>query len=399
MMIRDASIFSQLLSIVNRNTFSHLVRETGAEKGAKGFSCWDQFVAMMFCQLAQAKSLREIDCGLRSCEGKLKHLGLSEAPKRSTLAYANAHRPWALFEKVFYQVLSQAKAYAPGKKLRFKTKLYSMDSTVIELCASMFDWAKYRTTKGAAKLHLILDHDGCLPHYAVITEGKVADVSIAQQLAMPKGSILVVDRGYIDYQMFERWSAQEVGFVTRLKVNSDCYVTSRHEVPQNRNILSDETIEFHVFQAGRRVKGGYRRVRVWLEDKQEELVLLTNRHDLGATTIAAIYKQRWQIELFFKAIKQNLRIKTFVGTSANAVHIQIWTALIAVVLLKLLQFRSKLNWALSNLVALLRWNLFTYRSLWSWIDDPYAHPPNLEDETQPLFFWDSRTNPQPQPEY
>jgi uncharacterized protein DUF4372/DDE family transposase len=393
MMLRNASIFSQLLSVVNRNNFFRLVKQTNAEKGAKGFSCWDQFVAMMFCQLAQAKSLREIGSGLRSCEGKLKHLGLSQAPGRSTLAYANAHRPWTLFEGVFHQVLAQAQAYAPKKKLRFKHKLYSMDSTVIELCVSMFDWAKFQTTKGAVKLHLMLDHDGCLPHYALITEGKVADVSVAQPLDMPKGSIVVVDRGYIDYHMFERWIAQGVGFVTRLKQNADCFITAEHEAPAHRNIRADETIEFNVFHAGRQIKGSYRRVKVWLEDKQEELVLLTNLHDLGATTIAAIYKQRWQIELFFKAIKQNLRIKTFVGTSANAVRIQIWTALIAIVLMKLLQFRSRFKWALSNLVALLRWNLFAYRDLWNWIDDPYSHPPNREDPAQLSFFLDSTATP------
>jgi hypothetical protein len=392
MTLRHASVFSQLLSLVSRQDFSKFVRETEAEKGAKGFSCWEQFVAMMFCQLAQAKSLREIHSGLRSCESKLKHLGLSEAPGRSTLAYANAHRPWELFEKVFHHVLALAQASAPAKKLRFKNKLYSLDSTVIELCASMFDWAKYRTTKGAVKLHLMLDHDGCLPHYALITEGKVADVTVVQRLAMPRGSIVVMDRGYIDYHLFERWSAQEVGFVTRLKRNVNCFITKEHEVPSRGNILSDETIEFHCFHAGRKIKGSYRRVKVWLEDKEEELVLLTNRHDLGATTIAAIYKQRWQIELFFKAIKQNLRIKTFVGTNANAVRTQIWTALTAIVLMKLLQFRSQLKWALSNLVALVRWNLFTYRDLWAWIDDPYTHPPNAEDGPQLSFVLDSMSS-------
>ena len=389
MTLRHASVFSQLLSLMSRQDFARFVRETDAEKGAKGFSCWEQFVAMMFCQLAQAKSLREIHSGLRSCEGKLKHLGLSAAPGRSTLAYANARRPWALFEKVFHHVLAMAQSYAPGKKLRFKNKLYSMDSTVIELCANMFDWAKYRTTKGAVKLHLMLDHDGCLPHYALITEGKVADVTVAQGLEMPRGSVVVMDRGYIDYHLFERWSAQKVGFVTRLKQNANCFVTEEHDVPKTGPIRADETIEFNVFEAGRKIKGSYRRVKVWLEDKQEELVLLTNRHDLGATTIAAIYKQRWQIELFFKAIKQNLRIKTFVGTSANAVRTQIWTALIAIVLMKLLQFRSRLKWALSNLVALLRWNLFTYRDLWVWIDDPFTHPPNEEDSSQFSFVLDS----------
>jgi hypothetical protein len=389
MTLRQASVFSQLLSLINRQDFARFVRETDAEKGAKGFSSWEQFVAMMFCQLAQAKSLREIHSGLRSCEGKLRHLGLKEAPGRSTLAYANAQRPWKLFEKVFEHILATAQTYAPGKKLRFKSKLYSLDSTVIELCASMFDWAKYRTTKGAVKLHLLLDHDGCLPHYALITEGKVADVTVAQGLEMPRGSVVVLDRGYIDYHLFERWSAQKVGFVTRLKRNVTCFVTQEHAVPSGSNIRSDETIEFHCFHAGRQIKGSYRRVKVWLEDKQEELVLLTNRHDLGARTIAAIYKQRWQIELFFKALKQNLRIKTFVGTNANAVRTQIWTALIAIVLMKLLQFRSQLKWALSNLVALLRWNLFTYRDLWAWLDDPFTHPPDEEDAPQLSLVLDS----------
>jgi hypothetical protein len=389
MTLRNASLFSQLLALVNRADFTRSVKETGAEKGAKGFASWDQLVAMLFCQFAQAKSLREIDSGLRSCEGKLKHLGLEAAPRRSTLAYANEHRPWELFERVFHQILGLAQIYAPGKKLRFKHKLYSMDATVIELCAEIFDWARFGRTKGAVKLHLMLDHDGCLPHFALITEGKVADVSVAQQTEMPKGAIVVMDRGYIDYHLFERWSAQEVGFVTRLKVNADCVVTARQEPPRNRSITADETVEFNVFHAGRQIKGSYRRVKVWLDDKQEEMVLLTNRHDLGASTIAAIYKQRWQIELFFKALKQNLRIKTFVGTSANAVRIQIWTALTTIVLFKLLQFRSKLGWALSNLVALLRLNLFTYKDLWMWLDDPYSHPPDQVEPKQLSFVLDS----------
>jgi hypothetical protein len=389
MILRNASLFSQMLALINRADFTRSVKETGAEKGAKGFASWDQLVAMLFCQFAQAKSLREIDSGLRSCEGKLKHLGLEEAPRRSTLAYANEHRPWELFERVFHQILGLAQIYAPGKKLRFKHKLYSMDATVIELCAEIFDWARFGRTKGAVKLHLMLDHDGCLPHFALITEGKVADVSVAQQTEMPKGAIVVMDRGYIDYRLFERWSAQEVGFVTRMKVNADCVVTARQEPPRNRSITADETVEFNVFHAGRQIKGSYRRVKVWLDDKQEEMVLLTNRHDLGASTIAAIYKQRWQIELFFKALKQNLRIKTFVGTSANAVRIQIWTALTTIVLFKLLQFRSKLGWALSNLVALLRLNLFTYKDLWMWLDDPYSHPPDQVESMQLSFVLDS----------
>jgi hypothetical protein len=378
MSVPHASLFSQLLGEVDRKLFQRLVRQTGSEKRAKGFASWDQFVSMMFCQLAQAKSLREIETGLRACEGKLRHLGMAKAPGRSTLSYANAHRPWNLYEQVFHALLSRCQEMAPGKKFRFKNKLYSMDATVVELCASMFDWATYRKAKGAVKLHLLLDHDGYLPVFAHITEGRVADVKFAQALDLPKGSIVAMDRGYIDYRLFERWSKKGVFFVTRGKKNADIYVVDKLEVPAGSNVTSDEIVEFNVFQAGRTIKGQYRRVKVWIEEKGKTLVLLTNNFKLAASTIASIYKERWQIELFFKALKQNLRIKTFVGTSANAVHIQIWTALISMLLLKMVQFRSKLGWALSNLVALLRWNLFTHRDLWRWIDDPFdslANPP------------------------
>lgn len=377
MEIGGSSLFSQILSVVDRNVFRRLVSETGSEIGSKGFTSWDHFVSMLFCQMAQAKSLREIQAGLRSCEGKLRHLGMKGAPGRSTLSYANAHRPAELFEKLFHELFSVVSETAPKKKFRFKSKLYSLDSTVIELCASMFDWAKFRASKGAAKLHLLLDHDGCLPCFATVTEGRTADVKIAQQLKLPKGSLVVIDRGYIDYRMFERWSTEGVGFVTRLKKNAEFFIREDLPVRSGSNVVSDCLGEFNFFDAGRQIRGTYRKVVVWIEEKQETMELLTNRFDLAATTIAEIYKQRWQIELFFKAIKQNLRLKTFVGTSANAVRVQIWTALIAILLIKFLQFKSRIKWALSNLVALLRWNLFTQKNLWKWINDPFirANPP------------------------
>ena len=384
-MLRWSSLFSQLLGTINRLSFARLVQQYEAEKGAKGFSSWEQLVAMLFCQLAQARALREISNGLRCCEGKLRHLGVENAPPRSTLSYANAHRPWQLFEALFYQLLETCRGLAPAKKFRFKNKLLSLDATVIELCASMFDWAKFRQTKGAVKLHLLLDHDGYLPTYALLTDGKAADVSVAQQLSLPKGSVVVLDRGYTDYALFERWCEEGVFFVTRLKANASYAVVERRPVPVNGPIIADELIAFQVFHAGRKVVHTYRRVEVWVGEEKEHLVFLSNHLEFGPTTIAAIYKERWQIELFFKALKQNLKIKTFVGTSSNAVHIQIWTALISILLLKYLQFRSRLAWSLSNLVALLRWNLFTYRDLWKWIDQPYETPPEGPPEAQLTF--------------
>jgi len=376
-MISSTSLFSQVLTLISRNEFQRNVKELKAERHSKGFSCWDQFVAMLFCQLAQAKSLREITSGLRCCVGKLNHLGMKEAPKRSTLSYANKHRPWQLYERTFYQLLGRCQEAAPGKhKFRFKNKLLSLDASIIDLCVELFDWAKYRSTKGAVKLHLLLDHAGYLPTFALITEGKQHEVRMARTLKLAADSIIVIDRGYTDYELFARWSKEGVWFVTRLKQNADYEVIAAQEVPQNRPILRDQIIWLP--SAPLRENGEpelLRLIEVWDEKKQESIVLLTNHLKFGATTIAAIYKDRWQIELFFKALKQNLRVKTFVGTSANALRIQIWTALIAMLLLRYLQFKSKLGWALSNLVALLRWNLFTYRDLLKWIDDPYETPP------------------------
>lgn len=374
-MSKTGSLFTQILSLFQRSVFAAHVRELKAERHARGFTCWSQFVAMLFCQLASARSLREISDGLKCCEGKLRHLGLEAEPKRSTLSYANAHRPWELYQKLFFDLLDKCRAISPQKKFRFKNKLISMDSTVIELCASMFDWAHWRHAKGAVKLHLLLDHDGCLPVFAHITEGKTADVTVAKTLDFPKGTIVAMDRGYTDYRMYARWTKAGVFFVTRIKANANFLPVKSLPVPKSGIVRSDEIIRLRPFEAGRPDLPDLRRIVVWLEDKKEELVILTNNFVLAASTIAAIYKQRWQIELFFKLLKQQLKIKTFVGTSANAVRIQIWTALIAILLVRYLQFLSSFRWALSNLVALLRLNLFTYRNLWQWINRPFDTPP------------------------
>jgi hypothetical protein len=337
------------------------VKETQAERHARGFTCWGQCVAMLFSQLGRAHSLREITGGLRSCEGKLKHLGIT-APSRPTLAYANEHRPWHLYQQVFMRLLQRCQSQAKGtKKFRFKNKLLCLDSTTIDLSVTRFDWAKFRQTKGAIKLQLLLDHDGYLPSFAVITEGKVADVKVVPQFSFAPGTIVVDDRGYNDYALFGRWTAQGVYLVTLMKENAVYEVVGERKVPQNRNILKDELIELRGLGAIEKCPYALRRMEAYDPEKNEVLVFLTNNLTLGATTIAAIYKDRWQIETFFKALKQNLKIKTFVGTSANAVKIQIWAALIAMLILRFLQLRSKFHWSLSNLVALLRMNLFTHR--------------------------------------
>ena len=292
----------------------------------------------------------------------------------------NEHRPWQLYQRVFFFLLERCRKAGPfSKKFRFKNKLVSLDSTVIDLSISLFDWAKFRRTKGAVKLHLVLDHEGYLPCFGVITEGKVHDIKVAHTLSFEPGTVVVDDRGYNDYRLFAKWIEEEVYFVTRMKDNALYKIIENRPVPQNRSILKDQIICLSGIGAWEKCPYPLRRVEVWDAQKEQILVFLTNHYDFGATTISALYKERWQIELFFKALKQNLKIKTFVGTSANAVKIQVWTALIAMLILRYLQLKSKFVWSLSNLVALLRMNLFTYRDLWAWLDEPFAIPPEATE--------------------
>jgi hypothetical protein len=343
---------------------------------------------MLFCQLAQAKSLREISDGLAVTCGKLSHLGLRAAPAKSTLSYANAHRPWQLYQNTFFHLRDFCRNESPGKKkkFRFKNKLLSLDSTTIDLCLSLFPWADFRQTKGAIKLHMLLDHDGYLPDFAVITDGKTPDVSIARYFTLPAGSIVAVDRGYYDFELFARWNNAGVFFVTRLKGNAAYEVVENRPLPQRSNVLADQLIRFTGPKTSLKYPDLLRRVVVWDEKNQREIELLTNHLSFGATTVGKIYRDRWEIELFFKVLKQHLKIKTFVGTSPNALQTQIWTALIALLLLKYLQFRSKCNLPLCRLVALLRLNLFSYRNLWDWLDNPFETPPELPNPQLEMAF-------------
>jgi hypothetical protein len=378
-MIKVASLFSQLLQHVPRAEFARLVATRRAERGAKGFTCWTQFVAMMFCQLAHADSLREICNGLACCLGKLVHLGLREGPKRSTLSYANEHRPAELFEDLFWWLLGHFRDHgglgARKAKFWFKNKLLSLDSTTITLCLAMFPWASYRRAKGGVKVHVLLDHDDYMPSYVLLTEARRHDRKGAAFLSLNRGSIVVMDRGYNDYALFGSWTAQGVFFVTRLKEGAQWRAVKGHRTPRRSNILSDCEIELTDPKAWASCPHRLRRVVVWDPKKERRIELLTNHLEFGATTIAEIYKDRWEIELFFKALKQNLKVKTFVGTSENALRIQIWTALIALMLLRWLHHLSQASWSLSNLAVMLRLNLFTYRDLLEWLNNPFGTPP------------------------
>jgi len=382
-MVRTASLFGQLLQHFPRALFASLVAKHGAERHAKGFTCWTQFVAMLFCQLARADSLREICNGLACCLGKLVHLGVSRAPNKSTLSYANEHRPAAFFQDLFYATLDhfrqRGEMGSRKRKFRFKSKLLSLDSTVITLCLALFPWADFRRAKGGIKVHVLLDHDDYMPAYVVLTEAKRHDVKVARQLRLPPGSIVVEDRGYNDYRLFGEWTEQGVFFVTRLKDNTVYKTIVKNDLPRDDRIVDDRIIRLDSPKGRKACPHFLRRIVVWDSEHECYLVLLTNNFVLGAVTISEIYRDRWEIELFFKALKQNLKVKTFVGTSENALRIQIWTALIALLLLRWLHHLSQAAWSLSNLAAMLRMNLFTYRDLHAWLDNPFSTPP-LEPE-------------------
>jgi len=380
-MISGSSIFGQVLSLIDRTEFDKIVRKHGGDYRAKGFRCQDLLGAMLFCQIGQASSLSEISCGLNGAGKKLRHLGIKKAPGKSTLSYANAHRPWKIFEELFYTLHNRLSGQFRGKKpFRFKAKLFSLDGTVIDLCGSMFDWCHYQRTKGAVKVHLALDHDGNLPAFACITDAKHSEKAVAKRIPLPSGSIVAIDRGYWDFGLFRQWTDQGIFFVTRPRGGFSYDILEERDIPSRSNVVFDRVIQSKG-QATRRAGLGKTRL-VGVQTDKGVMEFLTNNMKLSAQTIGQIYKQRWQIENFFKTLKQNLRIKHFVGTSANALKIQIWTALIAVLLLKYLKDRAKLTWSLSNLVAMLRWNLLKYTDLWEWLDNPGSNPASPPGYTQ-----------------
>lgn len=378
-MKRFCSILNQLLQIFPRAEFEAAVRQTKAERHARGFRSWDQFVAMMFCQLADANSLREICGGLASCEGRLSQLGI-QVPAKSTLAYANGHRDWRLYEQVFQSLYQFCVKNLDRKtKFKFKNPLMSIDSTHIGLCSELFPWATYSRQKGALKLHFTLDHAGYLPSAMVITTGNYSELIVARRQHWQPGTIVLFDRGFIDYSWFHRLSQQGVWFITRVK--SDM----RYEVVESGKIEdgTDETVRL-TSRSSRRKHPGLLRVVTLEKDHGERFQFLTNNTTLAASTIAAAYKDRWEIENFFRFLKQNLKIKSFLSTSPNAVWTQIWTAVIAMLLLRYIQLKSKVNWGFSNLLYFLRMNLFVYRDLWEWLDRPFVPPDPLQQQPAPV---------------
>lgn len=371
-MAHHNTILGQMLKMFSRHEFQKAVSETGTEYHSRGFSSWNHFIAMLFGQLAGQDSLRGIEAGLATQSKSLYHLGIQPV-HRSTLAYANEHRSHELFKKMFEWMLSKCQPIAPRHKFRFKNPLSSLDATVIDLCLSLYNWAKFRTTKGAVKLHVKLNHAGYLPTFMVMTPGKVHESTIAPSVPLESGDVVVFDRGYNDFAWFKTIVDKGVFFVTRLKKKARYKIIERR--PNNhKDIYSDQIIEFTGFYTHKRCPYRLRRIRSRDRQTGKIIVILTNNLSWSAKTIALIYKDRWQIELFFKTIKQLLKVKSFVGTSQNALLSQLWVALITYLLLSYLKFKSKFSWSLYTLCSILPTNIFSKRNLWDWLNDPFHKP-------------------------
>jgi len=374
----NITLFSQIISKLDRSNFKKLVDEKQTDKHNKGYTSWTHLVSMLFCQFAKSQSVRDISNGLRSATGNLNHLGIDKAPSKSTISYQNKHRNWELFRDYYYQLLQSLGQHPSFKrtKFRIKSKIFLLDATTISLCLSLFDWAKYKTAKGAVKMHTLLDFDGNLPAYINITNGKTADNKGAYDIPLLKRSVIVADRFYNDFSLLNIWDSNEVFFVIRHKENLQFISVKENELPDNKqqHILKDEVIELKNGASRSKYPNKLRRVSVWDEENQQVIELITNQFSWSPNTIGELYKSRWQFEIFFRDVKQLLHIKSFIGTSENAVMIQIWTALITILILKALKAQSKYAWYLSNLVAFIRLNLFTKIELKEWLDYPFEKP-------------------------
>jgi len=351
------TIYNQLLQLLPRHEFEKGVILHKGDKYVKYFTCWQQFITLLYAQIRKKDSLRDIITSLCVQYKRWYHIGLKKIC-RSTLSDANNNRSYQIFERLFYKLLERCKTITPRHKFRFKNPLHTIDATTIELCLSIFPWAKYRKTKGAMKLHFLYDHKGCLPSFIVMTEGRCCDITVVKEKDFSSrllpDSIISIDRAYIDLKWLQSLTKKRIYYVTRLKKNMKFVVLGQHTVSKNKNVIRDELICFiQAIQSGA-CRDTFRLITYYDPDTKKTLQFLTNNFTLSPVTIAAIYKSRWQIELFFKWIKQHLKIKSFLGTSKNALLTQIWVAMCYYLLLTYIKYQTKFKYPLIELARIFR---------------------------------------------
>ena len=367
------TVFSQLLKFIPRHEFETLANRHHSGRSFRTATRWSQFVTMAMAQLAGRNSLRDIVENISAQAHRLYHLGSTKL-SRSNLSRINEDKPYALYEALFGKLLNRCRGMTPGHNFRFKNPLYSPDASTIDLCLSVFPWADFRSTKGAIKLHVGLNHDGYLPEFVTVTDGKTSDIEVGRTVEFPKGSMVAIDRGYNDYAWYNQLTGKGIFFVTRLKSNAKSRIVSRRPVLSSQGLSSDQTIEFTGTLTAKTCPIQLRRIGYRDPETGKHYIFLTNNFKLAAKTIADIYKARWQVELFFKWVKQNLKIKSFIGTSKNAVMTQIWISLCVYLLLAFIKFQSRLKKSMQQILRLLHLNLFEKRDLMALLrGDPLRH--------------------------
>lgn len=365
--------FHQLLKPLSRHAFEGIAKKHHTGQKLRSTTRWDQFIGMSMSQLSGRQSLRDIESNVAAQQSKLYHLG-AKPIARSSLARLNEKQPAALYEEVFYTLLNRCKERSLTHKFRFKNPLYSLDASAIDLSLKLFPWAAHRTDTANVKLSVGLNHGNMLPEFVALSDGNENDMIEGRKFQFPKGSIVAFDKGYVDYQWFASLTEQGVSFVTRFRSKSVYKVLERRPASDGKGITSDQLIQLNSAHALKRGAPRLRRVGFVDKDSGKRYVFLTNNFTLCAATIAAIYKDRWQVELFFKAIKQNLKIKAFVGRSKNAILTQIWIAMITYLLLAFARHSAKTGWTVQRILRVIQLNLFERRSLKEiFIPDPPRH--------------------------
>lgn len=360
----STTIFGQVSSFLSKYHFDAVVGQHAGDRYTKKYSAWNELMVLLYAQATQKDSLREVETGLQTHESAWYHLGIKSV-KRSTLADAHARRSYKIFESTFYDLLGHCTSVTPRHRFTFKNPLYALDSTMVELCHSLFPWAKYRTTKGALKMHTLFNVRTGIPEFLTVTDGKRGDVTEARERfnTLEAESIVVFDRGYVDYKWWYALTERNVWFVTRAKDNQAVFVAGQHQKSENLRCLADEKIHVGEFTNRHDYPDALRRVTWQDEETGETYRFITNNFQLSAEQIALIYKNRWQIELFFKWIKQNLKIKSFLGTSKNAVLSQIWVAMIFFLLMCYIKFQTRFKGSLLELTRMIRETLLLRRQI------------------------------------
>ena len=381
-------VFAQLMDFMPRCDFDKCVRRYQGNYRARGFSCRDQFLAMAFAQLTYRESLRDIETCLRSVQPKLYHLGFRGRIARSTIADANRNRDWRIYADFVQILIARAQILYADEPfgVELKGAVYALDSTVIDLCLSVFPWATFRRRKGAVKLHTLLDLRGNIPCFLRVSTGKMHDVNILDELPIEPGALYVMDKAYIDFRRLYRLHRQSAFFITRAKKNLDYKRRKSHAVDKATGLRCDQTIALQGAKTSRLYPANLRRIRYFDVDTDKRFAFLTNNFALPALTIAQLYKCRWQIELFFKWIKQHLRIKAFYGTSPNAVRTQIWIAISVYVLVAIVKKELKIERSLYEILQILSVNPFEKTPIFQLLNDINYSFPDTPSPKQLLLF-------------